>query len=181
MGRMPWRQLTTALRDRITPALRKRVGLHQARYRYTREEVGRVWLTVDGREVVQFDTNSYVRRRAEVAGELREANRLRPYGDPGGQPDYLAADAAAVDILRRAGQYDDYSALADLEEYLSLSIEEALSSPSPLIRGLALIDRRVGKRRLRAIGPMNAEHPLVRELYELRCEADGIGSGEGAV
>ena len=181
MGRMPWRQLTTALRERITPSLRTRVALHQARYRYTREEVGRVWLTVDGREIVQFDTSSYVRRRAELTGELREANGLRPYGDPGGHPDYLAADAAAVDILRRAGQYDDYSALVDLESYLSLSIQDALDSPSPLIRGLAMIDRRVGKRRLRAMRSMNDESSFVRELYDLRCEADGIASSEGGV
>ena len=181
MGRMMWRQLTTALRERIAPSLRDRIGIHQARYRYTREEVGRVWLAVDGREIVQFDTSSYVRRRAELAGELREANGLRPYGDPGGHPDYLAADAAAVDILRRAGQYDDYSALADLESYLSLSIEDALRSPSPLIRGLAMIDRRVGKRRLRAMRSTNDEHSFVRELYELRRQADGMISGEGAV
>ena len=181
MPRMPWRQLTAALRERVAPALRGRVGLHQARYRYTREEVGRVWLTVDGREIVQFDTSSYVRRRDELAGELRAANGLRPYGDPGGRREYLDADEAAVDILRRAGEYDDYGALADLEAYLSLPIDEALGSPSPLVRALAVIDRRVGKRRLRAMAPMDAEHPLARELYQLRCEADGIEFNEGAV
>ena len=33
MNRIPWRQLTTALRERLAPALRDRVALHQARYR----------------------------------------------------------------------------------------------------------------------------------------------------
>jgi hypothetical protein len=180
MSRMPWRQLTTSLRERLAPELRARVSLHQARYRYTREEVGRVWLALDGREVMQFDTSSYVRRRAELAGELRAANGLRPYGDPGGLPEYLEADQAAVDILRRAGQYDDYSALADLEAYLSLPIEAALASPSPLLRGLAVLDQRVGKRRLRAMAPLETEHPVVRELYALRCEIEGIRLPEPA-
>lgn len=178
---MPWRQLASALRERVALPLRERIALHQARYRYTREEVGRVWITVDGREIAQFDTSSYVRRRAELAGDLRAANGLRPFGDAGGQREYLDADAAAVDILRRAGQYDDYGALADLEAYLSLPIENALGSPSPLVRALAVVDRRVGKRRLRAILPrMEGEHALVVELFQLRCAAEGIRIGEGA-
>ena len=174
MRRMPWRQVTTALRERLAPGLRDRVALHQARYRYTREEVGRVWLTVDGREVIQFDTSSYVRRRAELAEELRAAGGPRPHGDAGNVTDDHDADDAAVDLLRRAGQYDDYGALADLEAYLSLSIEDALASPSPLVRGLAVLDRRVGKRRLRALAPHEAEHWLVRELLALRRTVEGI-------
>jgi hypothetical protein len=44
------------------------------------------------------------------------------------------------------------------------------------VRALAVIDRRAGKRRLRSleVGPL--EHPLVRELFRLRCEAEGISS-----
>ena len=143
--------------------------------------MGRVWLAIDGRELIQFDTSSYVRRRDALAGELRAANGLRPYGDDGGLIEYRDADQAAVDILRRAGQYDDYGALADLGASLSLSIEEALQSPSPLLRGLAMLDRRVGKRRLRAMAPLEAEHPLVRALFALRCAVEGIRWPDRAV
>jgi hypothetical protein len=124
-----WSQLKTRLDALGAPALKKRIGLHQARYRYTLEEVGRIWLTIDGREIASFDTSR---------------------------------------------EYDDSQALADLKAYLRLSIGDALKADSPLVRGLAVIDRRVGKRRLRslAIGP--EEHPLVCELYRLRCEAEGI-------
>jgi hypothetical protein len=125
---MRWSQLKTHLEALRAPALKKRVGLHQARYRYTREEVGRIWLTVDGREIASFDTSR---------------------------------------------EYDDSQALADLKAYLRLSIDDALKSASPLVRGLAVIDRRAGKRRLRGLAMGPEEHPLVRELYRLRCEADG--------
>lgn len=179
MSRMPWRQLATALRERLAPSVRDRIALHQARYRYTREEVGRVWLTIDGREVIQFDTSSYIRRRALLGAELQAA-----YGGDGegpirtGHGEYRSADEAARDILRRAGEYDDYSALADLEASLSLAIEDALRSPSPLVRALAVMDRRIGKRRLRAMAPLEGEHPLVRELHALRCAAEGGRMGE---
>ena len=171
---MRWSKLKSSLDDLRAPALRGRVALNQARYRYTREEVGRIWITVDGREVASFDTSTYVRRRAELGDDLFEIRRTET---PGRAPDhatYLEADNRAREILRRAGQYDDYEALVDLEAYLSLPIEEALASPSPLVRALAVIDRRVGKRRLRALRIGRVEHPLVRELYRLRCEAEGV-------
>jgi hypothetical protein len=180
MSRMPWRQLTTALRERVAPSVRDRIALHQARYRYTREEVGRVWLTIDGREVIQFDTSSYVRRRALLGAELQAANGEGAGVIRTGHGEYRSADEAARDILRRAGEYDDYCALADLEAYLSLPIEDALRSSSPLLRALAVVDRRVGKRRLRALAPLDREHPLVRELHALRCAAEGIRLAEGA-
>ena len=112
---MQWSRLKHRLEERFAPVLRGRLALHQARYRYTREEVGRVWVTIDGREVASFDTASYIARRARLGAEIREANGLQPYGTAGGQAAYLAADAQAEDILRRAGEYDDYRALADLE------------------------------------------------------------------
>lgn len=177
MSRMPWHQLAVSLRDRLAPSLRGRVKFHQARYRYTREEVGRVWLTVDGREVIQFDSSTYIRRRAELSATLRAALPGGPEPVPG-SAEYDAADASAVAQLREAGLYDDYCALADLEAYLSLAIEDALSSPGPLMRALAVVDRRVGKRRLRAMAPLRHEHPLVQELYALRCAAEGIDFGE---
>ena len=129
---MRWSQLKTNLESLRAPVLAKRVGLHQARYRYTREEVGRIWLTIDSREIASFDTSA---------------------------------------------QYDDYQALADLKAYLLLSVDDALQSGSPLIRALAVIDRRVGKRRLRSLEIGPEEHSLVYELYRLRCEAEGIPSG----
>ena len=127
---MRWSQLKSRLESLRAPALGKRVSLHQARYRYALEEVGRIWLTIDGREIASFDTSSR--------------------------------------------DYDDYRALEDLKRYLTLPIDDALKSPSPLVRGLAVIDRRVGKRRLRSLDIGPDEHPLVRELYQLRREAEGI-------
>jgi hypothetical protein len=168
---MRWSQLKSNLESLRAPALQKRVALHQARYRYTLEEVGRIWLTIDGREVISFDTSSYIRRRAQLSQELAtQADADR--NDSG-----VSADGRARQLLREAGQYDDYEALKDLERYLTLPIDDALESLSPLVRGLAVIDRRVGKRRLRSLDIGPNDHPLVRELYQLRCEAEGIPGG----
>ena len=178
---MRWSRLRSLLAERLAPSVRARIDLHQARYRYTLEESGRVWVTVDGREVASFDTASYIARRDDVAAGIREANGLRPYGVAGGHPAYIEADAQAEDILRRAGEYDDYRALEDLEAYLSMAIEDALASPSPLLRALASVDERVGKRRLRALAAEGGHHPLVRALLTARCEAEKIELATPAV
>ncbi len=67
-------------------------------------------------------------------------------------------------------------------EYLRLSIDSALTSESFIIRGLAMADGRLGKRRLRSLD-VTAEYPFVAELYRLRCEVERVrppdDSGEG--
>jgi hypothetical protein len=171
---MPWSRLQTPVQDLFAPSLRGRVALHQARYRRTREEVGRVWVEVDGREIASFDTTSYIRRRDELGKQLFEIRRAESGGRAPGSAAHLETDRQAREILHRAGESDDYGALIDLEAYLSLPIDDALTSPSPLVRALAVIDRRVGKRRLRAIAVGQREHPVVRELYALRCAVEGL-------
>lgn len=76
--------------------------------------------------------------------------------------------------LRSEDEFSDAVALEDLEAYLSMPLEDALVAPSPLVRALAMIDRRFGKRRLRALQFAKNELPLVRALHALRCEAEGI-------
>lgn len=76
---MRWTQLRTALKERLAPCLRDRVALHQARYRYTREEVGRVWIALDGRELMSFDASRVAAGRAAAAGDDSVLSELEAY------------------------------------------------------------------------------------------------------
>jgi hypothetical protein len=67
---MPWTKLRTAILERLAPSLRDRVAVHQARYRHAREEVGRVWVTLDRRELASFDTSRYIARRAVLVQKI---------------------------------------------------------------------------------------------------------------
>ena len=166
---MQWSKLKSLVEARLADSLGRRVSLHQARYRYTREDVGRVWLAFDGRDVASFATGAtlpQVRTEAERLMDEREA-----WGSPAA---YGQATSDAVEAVRQAGIYSDRDALEELEAYLSLSIDAALTSPSPLHRVLAVLDGRVGKRRLRALHASPDEHPLVRAALALRCDAEGI-------
>ena len=173
---MQWSRLKSLVESRQAAALGGRVTLHQARYRRTQEEVGRVWLAVDGREVASFTTHMGWRRVRPLADQLMDERDAW-----GTQAAYTAAASDAADRLRAAGEFSDAAALADLEAYVSLTVEDALASPSPLVRGLAMIDGRLGKRRLRTLALPADEHPMVRTLYALRCEVEGLETNAPAV
>ena len=54
------------------------------------------------------------------------------------------------------------------------TVAKSLKSEDPITRALAMIDARVGKRRLRQLASRSDEHPLVRLFLGLRCEAEGV-------
>ena len=150
---MQWSKLRSTVESRFAPALGRRVTLHQARYRYAREEVGRVWISIDGRDSASFAS---------------------PNAASG---DHAPADAESV---RAAGTYSDSDAIAELRAFLSMPVAEALVAPSPLLRALAVLDGRVGKRRLGALAAAPDPHPLVRTLLAVRCDAEGVRVGPRA-
>jgi hypothetical protein len=173
---MRWSKLKSLIEDRFAPSLMRRVALHQARYRHTNEEVGRVTLTVDGHEVAAFATHmgwQQVRPLADQLMDVRDG-----WGSPAA---YAQATSDVERQLRAEGVLSDAIALEDLEAYLSMSIDVALSAESPLVRALAVLDRRLGKRRLRVLRFADGEIALVRSLYALRCEAEGIATTAPAV
>jgi hypothetical protein len=169
-----WTKLKAAIESRFAKSVRRRVTCHQARYRSSHEELGRIWIAVDGHQIAEFSSAKGLRRRSELADQIREVSGNPQYGIPGQDELYHLADRQARAIGRRAGEQTDDEVLDELAESLSLSLEGALSSPSPLVRGLALLDRRLGKRRLRQLAFGVREHPLVQALYRIRCEADGV-------
>jgi hypothetical protein len=128
-----------------------------AGYRKAYAGRGRAWLTVDGKEVAsfcEFDFENAWRdegRRQGAAG--------RPFTD------------SAHAVIRAAGVRDKPDLLDAMGTSIGSSIAQLLASPDPLVRALAMLDRRLGRRRLASFD-VKSEHPLVVALYRLRCEAE---------
>jgi len=71
--------------------------------------------------------------------------------------------------------FSQYDFLEAAVRFLNSSIEESLNSDNSIVKALALIDRRVGKRTLNTLKEsINDESELVRYFYRLRCEAEQI-------
>ena len=73
------------------------------------------------------------------------------------------------------GQISQVEFLNAAFEFLNNSIEVSLKSENPIIRMLAVLDRRVGKRTLEEMKQIiENEHEIVVYFFKLRCEAENI-------
>jgi hypothetical protein len=86
-----------------------------------------------------------------------------------------------MEVTRQQGVMTQAEAYRTLEAYLDLAIDDAMSSDNVLTRALAMLDGRLGKRRLRALRLAPDAHPLVRELFALRCAGEKVDPDASAV
>jgi hypothetical protein len=141
---MRWSKLKQQVEAMFADGVRGRVELRTTRYEKAHDRFGRSWITIDGREVQNMSN-------------------------------YLACGDSVADgnpSRFDAGVFGGYDLPLAMREYLTLSIDAAIASPNPLIRALAVLDRRAGERRLARIDPDN-EVPIVKELLEVRRRVRG--------
>ncbi|MFN8389918.1 MAG: hypothetical protein U0136_06485 [Bdellovibrionota bacterium] len=143
---MTWSQLRKNAREFLCPVLAKRIDYHLTSYHRDQSESGedRRYL---GRGWITLDGE-------EIANFSGKAVHLQSEGHQAEEGD----------------RQDLYEAI---KIYPQLSIDEALSSASPVIQGMALFDRRVGKKRL-AKYALEGRPPFVERCFQIRCEAEGL-------
>lgn len=139
---MRWSKLKQQIESGFTAELRGRVELHTTRYAKAHDRFGRSWITIDGREIINM------------------CNYL-PVGE-------RVADGNAERFA--AGVFAGYDLADAMREYLNLPIDTAIASQNPLVRALAVLDRRFGKRRIAKLN-LDSELPMVRDLAALRMKA----------
>ena len=142
-----------------------RLEIRATRYHRSNDQMGRAWITFDKREVVDFCDHRFDVEIYPLAHDIRTVS----------DSDARDAHDQARAILSGQGHFARWHFIAACERFLGLSIEAALQSEDPLIRALAVIDRRLGKRRLVSLARgAKFENPIMRTLLELRCEVEGI-------
>jgi hypothetical protein len=158
---MRWSQLKHQVEARFAPALEGRVQVWAAVYRKPATTDGRGWITLDGEQIHSMtDTPGDAARQALF--EAMEAAGAAPPGTP------------ESDWTRQGAYFFTYGDFVEaLECSLQCGIDELLASPWPLNRALAMLDRRLGKRRFLRLAEMEREHPLVRRLHGIRAQAEG--------
>lgn len=145
----------------LAPSVVGRVGLHIARYRDEGcTDPGRGTITWDGVEVAAFDAAAYWNAHHPLRRERTQA----------GEPFAIAYDGAQAE-LEAAGNLGFWRFEQALEAYPDLAFDAALTHESPIIRGLAMLDRRLGRRRRDGLAHAD-DLPFIRRLYELRVGAE---------
>ena len=169
---MKWSQLKSRVESLFSDAVKGRVELRLTRYRKANDQFGRGWITIDKAEVVNLCFFTAEQAQFRETGRLQRLHGCADYRDPDQREAYLRVHEEATVIRHQNSVFSSHEFQGALYDYLRLPIEGILTSDNPIIRGLGMLDRRVGKSRLAKISV--ADQPeFVRRLFEFRREAEG--------
>lgn len=171
---MKWSKLKKSIEELFCDSLKNRIEIHLTNYRAIHEPETRFWIVCDGEEIYNISKLKWIQEYYGLAEEIQEVNKCTNYKDPNQKKDYYDSYDQARDIVSKKGIISSYDFGDSLKEYLSLPFEEALVSKNPIYKSLAMIDKRLGIRRLKELDLSGNEHALVKKLYEIRCKAEGL-------
>lgn len=157
---MQWSKRKKRVESFFADSVKGRVELRTTHYRSTHDQQGRGYITFDKNEVWSMCTLSFYSVEYERIDVL-VSEVITPY----------QAQLLAHEQLKSEGRLSQYLYYESLDEYCDNTIEESLTSPNLLIRCLALLDSRLGQRRIRKID-LDKESPMFAKFYKIRRQCD---------
>ncbi|MBU3110182.1 SF0329 family protein [Clostridium lacusfryxellense] len=167
-----WSKVKKNLESFICDSLKNRVDFFVVNYKKALDGLGRAYITVDKREVLNMCTYTAESRQNTIYDKLRfpdENYRVDDY-----DTNRRISDEAH-ELTKNEGVFGQYDFFDALEVYFSSSIDESLNADNMLIKIFALLDKRTGKRTLEKLkDKMKNDVDIVDYFYRLRCVAEGI-------
>jgi hypothetical protein len=167
-----WSKVKKKLESFICDSLKNRVDFTVTNYRKAHDQMGRAFITVDKKEVLNMCT---ITSDIALYRKERELNRNLKKNEMEKDINYYDIGIQAHETIKEEGIYAQYDFFDAVEEYFTLPIEESLKSKDMVMKILSLIDRRVGKRTLQKLKePIQFENDIVQYFYKLRCESERL-------
>jgi hypothetical protein len=160
---MQWSSLKKKVESFFATSVKGRVELRSTRYRSAHDQVGRGSITVDGKEVWSMGSTNFWACEYDMIQKIAYEQQLSP----------ADAQIIAKTELEKDGILSHWDFYETLENYCNTSIDQSIASENILNQSLAVLDSRIGKRRLEKFNA-SACHPMVQYFYNLRCQAEGI-------
>lgn len=185
---MSWSKLKQQLESFLCPALSGRVEYLSTSYRYLPDKAGICYMAVDKKNILNMSDKTNSIRWYQTEQEVKNDSTIQvPISDveieairqdtKGTVPEERLKVIArsrkisevAKELLLAQSSLSKSNFMVVANKFLSTSIEESLESNDILLNILALVDRRVGKKRLLNMSEkMKLKHPIVQYFYELR-------------
>jgi len=162
---MKWTKLKHLVEQRIAPSIRPKFSINSAAYGAC--SCGHAWITIDKKIVANFCTRAYW----NISRKFDDSTKKWVSKDPELNNGIPTPEANELTNYGELSRQDAYQACWEFVH--DLSIEDALSSEDPLVQSLAVIDSRVGKRKLKIID-IETLHPLAVKFFTERCLAEGL-------
>ncbi len=145
--------------------MRGRVELYSTCYTKPNSNNGRGWITVDKIQLVNFATIKSMLNYGAYYHEATDTYCVKHTA--------IENEERIEGNLIEEGEFSRFDLHNCCWEYLNLTVEEGLEHRSPIINFLAILDKRLGKKRLVQIDNQHF-HPLVKYLLAFRLAAEGL-------
>jgi len=185
---MSWSKLKQQLESFLSPALNGRVEYRAPGYRYLPDKSGICYISVDKKNVLNMSDKTNTIRWYQSELEIKndpdiqipitndniEAVRKTIKGPvPEDRLIVMARSRKSTEHAKEllAAQASlsksNFSVVAN--QFLTTPLEESMESNDIVLNILALVDRRVGKKRIQSMSEkIKLKHPIVQYFYELR-------------
>lgn len=160
-----WSALNKQLTDLLCDSLKGRITYFLTYYHQVHNSYGRAAIRLDGKELVCFSWVEMMRQESDVSDRWKETGR------------YDQDDPVLKEKWDRDGTYCEKDFLQAVTAYLSMSAADALESEDYLLKILAVMDRRVGKRSLRRMrekGGFEGYPQWAGQFFDLRFAVEQI-------
>ncbi|MCT4614634.1 MAG: hypothetical protein N4A49_07155 [Marinifilaceae bacterium] len=162
---MRWTKLKKEIELRFCDSLKNRLEIFSTRYGNC--TCGHAWLVLDKKLIANFCTRAFWNTNPVWDEEMNK---------------FVVGNNDRIDKKTYNNLYNEYGELSRQDVYQScwmflheIPIDEALFSKNPLIQTLAIVDSRIGKRRLRKIDKVEL-HPLAKKLYLERINKEAVNA-----
>lgn len=150
-------------REYLAESLRGHIQYYATSYRKSHDHEGRAAIRYDGKEIIKgCYWNNWMKAGLFPRDEKYERR--------------MAMENAYMDdVALKLGVFDQCCFYRAFEEFEHQSIEESLVSNNLIIRIFAILDRRIGKRRLLLMQEtINDEPEIFQEFFAIRAKAEGL-------
>lgn len=150
-------------REYLAESLRGHIQYYATSYRKSHDHEGRAAIRYDGKEIIKgCYWNNWMKAGLFPRDEKWERR--------------MAMENAYMDdVALKLGVFDQRCFYRAFEEFEHQSIEESLVSDNLIIRIFAILDRRIGKRRLLLMQEtINDEPEMFQEFFAIRAKAEGL-------
>ena len=149
--------------DYLAESLRGHIQYYVTSYSRSADHHGRASIRLDGKEIISgCYWNNWTKASLFPRDETYQARM---------DWNFAYMDDTAVKL----GIFDQISFYQAFQVFDNQSIEESLASENMIVRIFAILDRRVGKRRLLAMKDRIQEEPeTFQQFYAIRAQAEGL-------
>ena len=181
---MQWSKTKSLLESFLSNKLQGRIKIYATVYRKFHDSPSRVWITFDNKEIISASDITYEKKHEELYHKIKKEENLKdiPFNEnwhvmfnSPERKELLTASDNVEKWMINQNIFNSYHFYGSFMKYSSLTIDEALNSENIIIRAYAMLDRRLGKRRIKKLN-FNIEdtHPLILDFYKIRCDVEGI-------